>query len=87
MTPETFGQLTPGVNPGARAHGGSVAALLRPQAPLRRGQEDPAWVRWTLVALAFECQLFADIPTEAHDIFMDRVITEKEVIVGKGRGR
>lgn len=38
-----------------------------------------------LVALAFECQLFAEIPTEAHDVFMDRLITEKEVYQGLGR--
>ena len=25
-----------------------------------------------LVALAFECQLFPEIPTQAHDIFMDQ---------------
>jgi 5-formyltetrahydrofolate cyclo-ligase len=38
-----------------------------------------------LVALAFECQLFPEIPTAAHDIFMDRILTEKAVYVGKGR--
>jgi 5-formyltetrahydrofolate cyclo-ligase len=38
-----------------------------------------------LVALAFECQLFADIPTQEHDIFMDKIITEKTVYAGKGR--
>jgi 5-formyltetrahydrofolate cyclo-ligase len=35
-----------------------------------------------LVALAFECQLFPEIPTAAHDIFMDKIITEKAVYVG-----
>jgi 5-formyltetrahydrofolate cyclo-ligase len=39
-----------------------------------------------LVALAFECQLFDEIPTQTHDIFMDKIITEKGVYVGKGRG-
>jgi 5-formyltetrahydrofolate cyclo-ligase len=39
-----------------------------------------------LVALAFECQLFADLPTEAHDIFMDQIVTEKAVYPGRGRG-
>ena len=39
-----------------------------------------------LVALAFECQLFPEIPTQAHDIFMDRIITEQAVYPGKGRG-
>jgi 5-formyltetrahydrofolate cyclo-ligase len=38
-----------------------------------------------LVALAFECQLFDSIPTQAHDIFMDRIITEKAVYPGRGR--
>ena len=39
-----------------------------------------------LVALAFECQVFDEIPTEDHDIFMDRLITESAVYVGRGRG-
>lgn len=38
-----------------------------------------------LVALAFECQLFAEIPTEDHDIFMDKILTEKETYQGRGR--
>jgi 5-formyltetrahydrofolate cyclo-ligase len=38
-----------------------------------------------LVALAFECQLFPAIPMAAHDIFMDKVITETAVYPGKGR--
>ena len=38
-----------------------------------------------LVALAFECQLFPEIPVAEHDIFMDKIITEREVIVGQGR--
>ena len=40
-----------------------------------------------LVALAFECQLFAEIPTAAHDVFMDKIVTEKSVYVGRGRSR
>ena len=39
-----------------------------------------------LVALAFECQLFTEIPAAAHDIFMDKVITETAIYAGKGRG-
>ena len=39
-----------------------------------------------LVALAFECQLFPEIPTQAHDIFMDKIITERAIYPGKGRG-
>lgn len=38
-----------------------------------------------LVALAFECQLFPDIPTADHDVFMDKVITEKAIYEGRGR--
>jgi len=37
-----------------------------------------------LVALAFECQVFSEIPTEPHDVFMDKVITEKAVYEGRG---
>jgi 5-formyltetrahydrofolate cyclo-ligase len=40
-----------------------------------------------LVALAFECQLFEEIPVAEHDIFMDRVITEDRVYEGRGRRR
>jgi 5-formyltetrahydrofolate cyclo-ligase len=38
-----------------------------------------------LVAIAFECQLFPEIPVGPHDIFMDKVITEKGIYQGKGR--
>ena len=38
-----------------------------------------------LVALAFECQLFPEIPMQEHDVFMDKVITEKAVYEGRGR--
>ena len=38
-----------------------------------------------LVALAFECQLFPEIPTQSHDVFMDKVITEAAVYEGRGR--
>src|SRR5262249_2050360 len=36
-----------------------------------------------LVALAFECQLFPEIPTQSHDIFMDKIVTEKTVYLGQ----
>ncbi|MEM9643518.1 MAG: 5-formyltetrahydrofolate cyclo-ligase [Planctomycetota bacterium] len=39
-----------------------------------------------LVALAFECQMFDEIPMQDHDIFMDHVVTEDRVISGRGRG-
>lgn len=38
-----------------------------------------------LIALAFECQMFEEIPAESHDIYMDKVVTEKDVYTGKGR--
>ncbi|HIF33471.1 MAG: 5-formyltetrahydrofolate cyclo-ligase [Pirellulaceae bacterium] len=40
-----------------------------------------------LVALAFECQMFPEIPVQEHDVFMDRVVTESAVYEGRGRGR
>ena len=40
-----------------------------------------------LVALAFECQLFDEIPMQDHDVFMDKVITEKAAYVGRGRAK
>jgi 5-formyltetrahydrofolate cyclo-ligase len=38
-----------------------------------------------LAALAFECQLFPEIPTDTHDVFMDQIITENAIYEGKGR--
>ncbi len=38
-----------------------------------------------LIALAFECQMFEKIPAESHDIYMDKIVTENEVYIGKGR--
>lgn len=38
-----------------------------------------------LVALAFECQFFPEIPTQAHDVYMDMIITETGVYQGRGR--
>lgn len=38
-----------------------------------------------LVALAFDCQMFPEIPCESHDIYMDKVVTETAVYDGKGR--
>lgn len=39
------------------------------------------------IALAFECQLFESIPTQAHDIYMDKILTEQATYEGKGRQR
>ena len=38
-----------------------------------------------LVALAFECQMFPDIPVASHDVFMDLVLTETTSYTGRGR--
>lgn len=38
-----------------------------------------------LIALAFDCQMFPEIPMQDHDIFMDRVITESAIHAGAGR--
>ena len=38
-----------------------------------------------LIALAFECQLFPEIPMQDHDIYMDKVVTETAVYEGRGR--
>lgn len=38
-----------------------------------------------LIALAFECQLFPQIPTQSHDIYMDKIVTEKAAYPGRGR--
>ncbi len=38
-----------------------------------------------IIGLAYECQIFDEIPHEKHDISMDRVVTEETVYNGKGR--
>lgn len=49
-----------------------LLARARPDAPL--------------VALAFDCQIFDEIPVAGHDVFMDQVLTETRTIAGRGRG-
>jgi len=39
-----------------------------------------------LIALAYECQMFPELAVAPHDIFMDKVITERAVYAGRGRG-
>ena len=36
-----------------------------------------------LVALAFECQMFPEIPVDAHDVFMNLVLTEARAYTGQ----
>ncbi len=38
-----------------------------------------------LIALAYECQLFPELAVSQHDVYMDKVITEKAVYAGRGR--
>jgi 5-formyltetrahydrofolate cyclo-ligase len=38
-----------------------------------------------LVGMAFDCQIFEEIPVSAHDVFMDLVLTENRTLTGKGR--
>jgi 5-formyltetrahydrofolate cyclo-ligase len=35
--------------------------------------------------MAFDCQIFDEIPVAAHDVFMDQVLTETREIRGRGR--
>ncbi|MGL4419470.1 MAG: 5-formyltetrahydrofolate cyclo-ligase [Gemmataceae bacterium] len=48
-----------------------LLARVRPDAPL--------------VALAYECQIFPEIPVAPHDVFMDIVLTELNMYNGRGR--
>ena len=38
-----------------------------------------------LVGMAFDCQIFDEIPVSSYDVFMDLVLTESREIVGRGR--
>ena len=38
-----------------------------------------------IVSLAFECQMFDEIPMQDHDVYMDKVVTEQAVYEGRGR--
>ncbi len=38
-----------------------------------------------LVGLAFDCQIFDEIPVASHDVFMDLVLTETRSMNGHGR--
>ncbi len=48
-----------------------VLERVRPDAPL--------------IGIAFECQMFPEIPMLPHDIRMDKVITERAIYPGRGR--
>ena len=38
-----------------------------------------------LIGLCYECQLFDDLIVGPHDVFMDKVVTERTAYVGQGR--
>jgi len=38
-----------------------------------------------LVGMAFDCQIFDEIPVAEHDVYMDLVLTESHTHAGKGR--
>jgi 5-formyltetrahydrofolate cyclo-ligase len=38
-----------------------------------------------LVGLCYECQLFDDLIVGPHDVFMDKIVTERTVYEGRGR--
>jgi 5-formyltetrahydrofolate cyclo-ligase len=38
-----------------------------------------------LIGLGYECQLFDDLIVSPHDVFMNKVVTEKAVYEGRGR--
>jgi 5-formyltetrahydrofolate cyclo-ligase len=38
-----------------------------------------------LVGIAFDCQVFPEIPVAAHDVYMDAVLTETRHLIGRGR--
>jgi 5-formyltetrahydrofolate cyclo-ligase len=38
-----------------------------------------------LIGLCYECQLFDDLVVGPHDVFMDKVVTERAVYTGQGR--
>jgi 5-formyltetrahydrofolate cyclo-ligase len=71
--------LTPGVaftRDGARIGSGQgyydrLFVALRPEA--------------TVIGLAYECQLFPNLAVDPHDVYMDKVVTEKGVYQGRGR--
>jgi 5-formyltetrahydrofolate cyclo-ligase len=71
MVPGTAFDLRGGRMGQGKGYYDRLLASARPDAPL--------------VALAFDCQIFDDIPVAAHDVFMDLVLTETRAITGKGR--
>ncbi len=38
-----------------------------------------------LIGLCYECQLFDNLIVDAHDVYMDKVVTERAIYEGRGR--
>jgi 5-formyltetrahydrofolate cyclo-ligase len=72
MVPGTAFDLRGGRMGQGKGYYDRLLANARPDAPL--------------VAVAFDCQVFDEIPVAAHDVFMDKVLTEARTITGRGRG-
>lgn len=71
MVPGTAFDLRGGRMGQGKGYYDRLLANARPDAPL--------------AALAFDCQIFDEIPVALHDVFMDLVLTESREITGKGR--
>ncbi|HJZ58403.1 MAG TPA: 5-formyltetrahydrofolate cyclo-ligase [Gemmataceae bacterium] len=71
MVPGTAFDLRGGRMGQGKGYYDRLLATARPDAPL--------------VALAFDCQIFDEIPVAPHDVFMDLVLTEARTIQGRGR--
>jgi 5-formyltetrahydrofolate cyclo-ligase len=71
MVPGTAFDLRGGRMGQGKGYYDRLLANARPDAPL--------------VGLAFDCQIFDEIPVASHDVFMDMVLTESRTITGKGR--
>jgi len=71
MVPGTAFDLRGGRMGQGKGYYDRLLASARPNAPL--------------VGMAFECQIFDEIPVAGHDVFMDLVLTETRQIYGKGR--
>lgn len=69
MVPGTAFDLRGGRMGQGKGYYDRLLANARPDAPL--------------VALAFDCQIFDEIPVAPHDVFMDLVLTESREITGK----
>ena len=71
MVPGTAFDLKGGRMGQGKGYYDRLLGAVRPDAPL--------------VALAFDCQIFEEIPVAPHDVFMDLVVTESRIIKGMGR--